>query len=287
MSSSNSASPPANAAVPENGTESVVSCDDRDWQVPTFTITELAPKQHDYCVVIPVINEGERIGRLLQKMKVLNISSIADIIIVDGGSKDGSLAQEKLTATSVRTLLIKTGPGKLSAQLRCAYAYSLRQGYTGIVTIDGNDKDDPDAIGGIIGELRKGADFVQGSRFVPGGVAENTPLSRWIAIRLVHAPLLSLASRFYWTDTTQGFRGYSRRLLLDERVQPFRDVFTSYELLAYLSCIAPRLGFRCLEYPTARRYPANEKTPTKISAVSGNWQVMKTLLKACFRRFDV
>ena len=45
-------------------------------------------------------------------------------------------------------------------------------------------------------------------------MAENTPLSRWIAIRLIHAPLCSLASGKWWTDSTQRFRGYSA----DQRV---------------------------------------------------------------------
>jgi hypothetical protein len=53
-------------------------------------------KKHDACVVIPVINEGNRIVSLLTKMNNLNISGIADIIIVDGGSTDGSLETENL-----------------------------------------------------------------------------------------------------------------------------------------------------------------------------------------------
>ncbi|UUZ47154.1 hypothetical protein LP420_27115 [Massilia sp. B-10] len=54
-------------------------------------------------------------------------------------------------------------------------------------------------------------------------------------------------SGFRWTDTTQGFRAYSRKMLSDPRVAPFREVFASYELLAYLSLRVPQLGFRCIE----------------------------------------
>jgi glycosyltransferase involved in cell wall biosynthesis len=240
---------------------------------------------HEYCVVIPVINEGRRIADLLGRMKEIGTASLADIIIVDGGSTDGSLDLEMLKSAGVRTLITKTGPGRLSAQLRCGYAYALDEGYAGIVTIDGNNKDDPEPIGAFIEALRSGVDFVQASRFIPGGVAENTPISRWIAIRLVHAPLSSLASGKWWTDTTQGYRGYSRRLLLDERVQPFRDVFETYELLAYISVRAPRLGFKCQELPTARRYPPDE-VPTKISSVRGNAKVLKILLAACIGKYN-
>jgi len=232
-------------------------------------------------VVIPVINEGDRIRNLLSRMHELNIAASADIIIVDGGSTDGSLADDFLREHGVRGLLLKTAPGKLSAQLRCAYAFALDQGYEHIVTIDGNDKDDPDAIPRFIDALKNGVDFVQASRFLAGGIAENTPKSRDFAIRFIHAPMLSLFSGFSWTDTTQGFRGYSRRMLLDPKLAIFRNVFMSYELLVYLSYRAPKLGYRCIELPTTRRYPKGE-IPTKISAVRGNVAVLKMLFKACF-----
>jgi dolichol-phosphate mannosyltransferase len=250
------------------------------WQVPSFEQRLWLGPQHPWCVVIPVINEGARIQSLLHRMAALDIDQLADIIIVDGGSTDGSLALETLRKAGVRGLLQKTGPGKLSAQLRCAYAFALDQGYEGIVTIDGNDKDDPEAIPRFIDELKRGVDFVQASRFLAGGVAENTPKSRDFAIRFIHAPMLSLASGFRWTDTTQGFRAYSRKMLLDPRVAPFRDVFMTYELLAYLSYRAPKLNYRCIEIPTVRRYPKGE-VPTKISFLKGNMAVLSVLVKAC------
>lgn len=251
------------------------------WQVPDFQTPLWRGRQQPYCVVIPVINEGGRIASLLERMAALKMARVADIIIVDGGSTDGSLAHERLQCLGVRGLLVKTGPGKLSAQLRCAYAFALDQGYEGIVTIDGNDKDDPEAIRTFIQALQSGVDFVQASRFVTGGLAENTPRSRDLAIRWIHAPMLSFFSGFHWTDTTQGFRAYSRQMLLDPRLALFRDVFQTYELLAYLSYRAPRLGYRCQELPTMRRYPKGE-VPTKISSVKGNLSVLLVLFKACF-----
>lgn len=251
-----------------------------NWEIPSFEIAFWKERQHPWCVIIPVINEGIRIQQLLAKMDALQIAHIADIILVDGGSTDRSLVIDSLEALGVRGVLVKTGPGKLSAQLRCAYAFALTQGYVGVITIDGNDKDDPAAIPAFIDALLQGYDFAQASRFIPGGIAENTPKLRNLAIRLMHAPLLRIFSGFPWTDTTQGFRAYSRALLLDEKIAPFRSVFMTYELLAYLSYRAPKLGYRCIELPTARRYPQG-KVPTKISAVQGNISVLKILLSAC------
>ena len=61
------------------------------WQVPTFDTIFWLGRQHRWCVVIPVINEGERIKKLLLRMAAINIKNIADIVIVDAGSSDGSL----------------------------------------------------------------------------------------------------------------------------------------------------------------------------------------------------
>ena len=254
--------------------------------VPAYRTERDKGRSKNYAIVIPVINEGARIASLLHKMKTHKTADFGDILIVDGGSTDGSLATDLLDETSVRYLLTKTGPGKLSAQLRCAYWFVLHQGYDGVVTIDGNDKDDPDAIPDFIDALRSGVDFVQASRFIEGGIEENTPFVRRFAIRFVHAPLLSLASGFNWTDTTQGFRAYSRCILQDKRIDIFRDIFQSYELLAYLSYRVPRVGYRCLEIPTARRYPAGERTPTKISPLKGQLEIIYTLLHAIAGRYD-
>ena len=256
-----------------------------NWQVPTFDICLWLERQQPWCVVIPVINEGERIKNQLSRIAALKINEIADIIIIDGGTTDGSLELESLQKLGVRGLLVKTGAGKLSSQLRCAYAFALDQGYEGIITIDGNDKDDPVAIPRFIEALQQGVDFVQASRFISGGIAENTPKSRDLAIRFIHAPMLSLFSGFKWTDTTQGFRAYSRKLLLDGNIAPFRNVFLTYELLAYLSYRAPKLGYRCLELPTIRRYPIGE-VPTKISGFKGNLSLLQVLFRACFGKYN-
>lgn len=254
-------------------------------QVPAFERPLSAPRRREWLLVVPVINEGPRLHRLLGRIQALDLQQRVDVCVVDGGSHDGSVAAGVLQALGVHTLLVKSGPGRLSAQLRCAYAHALEAGYAGVVTIDGNDKDDPCAVPTFVEALEGGMDFVQGSRFVPGGIAGNTPLLRHLAIRAIHVPLLRLASGFPWTDTTQGFRGYSRRLLEHPRLSLFRDVFDSYELLAHVSARAPRLGLRCVELPTARRYPKG-KVPTKISALRGNARVLRILLTACVGGYD-
>lgn len=252
-------------------------------EIPAYDRLDLAPRRSDLAVVVPVINEGERVRRQLQRMTA--VPHELDVFIADGGSTDGSLEPGFLEKVGVRSLLTKTGPGKLSAQLRVAFAVALDEGYDGVVTIDGNGKDGVEAIPAVAAALREGADFVQGSRFVPGGRAVNTPWTRYVAIRLVHAPLTSLGARRWYTDTTNGFRGHSARLLSDPRVAVFRDVFSTYELLAYLPVRAARLGYRTCEVPVRRSYPEGD-VPTKIDKLSGHTDLMAILARAASGSYD-
>ncbi len=167
-----------------------------------------------------------------------------------------------------------------------AIDFAMAEGYDGLVVIDGNGKDDYSAIPRFVELLDAGYDHVQGSRYVPGGQGINTPLSRTIGVKVLHAPLISLAAGARYTDTTNGFRAYSRRLLTDPRVQPLREIFMAYELHYYLAIRAARLGMRVTETPVTRRYPKTGKTPTKISPIKGNLLILRTLAAAALGKFN-
>lgn len=255
--------------------------------VPNFVCKEYQKKKCDYCVCIPVINEGERIKNELERAKKANISKYVDIIICDGDSKDNSLNNELMKELEVNTVLIKKDVGKQGAQLRMGFWWCLERGYKGIITIDGNNKDSIEDIPKFIEKLEEGYDFVQGSRFIKGGKAINTPLIRMISVKLIHAPIISLTAHKRFTDTTNAYRAYSKKYLTDKRVNPFRDVFVSYELLAYLSVRATQLKMKACEIPVTRKYPKTGKTPTKISFFKGNFELIKILFKNLFGKYNV
>lgn len=245
--------------------------------VPRYDCEEFAAKASEYCLLIPIINEGERIVRELTRAQNAGVDRLVDVVICDGGSTDGCTEQTRLKRLGVNTLLTKRDAGKQGAQLRMGIAWALARGYQGIVTIDGNDKDSIEDVPKFLAKLREGFDFVQGSRFVPGGEAVNTPLVRYVSVRLIHAPVISLTARHRFTDTTNAYRAYSRRYLTDPRVQPLRDCFMGYELLAYLSVRASQLGMPACEVPVRRAYPKTGKTPTKISFFKGNSELLRIL----------
>ena len=143
------------------------------WQLPAFSIYQFRKKKTKYCICISVLNEGNRIKNQLEKM--VPYSNMADIIIADWGSTDGSMDEKFLKKCNVRILLSLQSPGNQGTQLRMGFSYALKQGYAGIIQIDGNNKDDVDAIPKFIKFLDEGFDYLQGSRFIKEGLAVNTP----------------------------------------------------------------------------------------------------------------
>jgi dolichol-phosphate mannosyltransferase len=253
----------------------------RDTRHLSYNAKEFSKEKTKYAVVIPVINEGERFTALLDRMGSIDVFGKFDVIVVDGGSTDGSVEPEHLQLQGINTLLINESGAGLGLQLQCAYDFVLKRSYEGVITIDGNNKDDPTGILRMKKALDEKVDFAQGSRFITGGTHTNTPCVRVAAVRLLHAPLLSLASGFKWTDTTQGFRAYSRRLIEDPGLCIFRRELFDYGFLFYISKTAPHLGMSCVEVPTTRDYPAGVATPTKIVGVLALVRITKSLLLAC------
>jgi len=252
-------------------------------QAPVYEVRELAPKRTRYCFLVTSWNEGERIRAQLERMKPR--AELADILIADGDSDDGSTDEDFLRSCGVRTLLITRERG-LGTALRMGFDYALSQGYEGVVTVDGNGKDGVHRLPEFLRLLDEGYDLVQGSRFLAGGRHENTPRSRHLGVKLVVAPLIRIGGGFAYTDPTNGFKGLSQRYLTDERVQPIRQVFERFNMQFYLNCRAPKIGFRVIETPVERDYPADGSIPTKITKFSTKLTLMKELLWTALGRYD-
>ncbi len=211
-------------------------------EAPYFACAEYEKKRKDYVLLIPIINEGNRIIRELERACRHKVPDYADLVICDGGSTDGCTEESALRRLKVNTLLVKRDTGKQGAQLRMGIWWALQRGYKRILTVDGNNKDSVEDVPRFIEKLEEGYALVQGSRFVKGGRAVSTLLVRLLSVRLIHAPVISLTARHWFTDTTNAFRAYSREYPEDERVEPLRDIFMTYELLVF-HCI---FGFTVL-----------------------------------------
>lgn len=253
-------------------------------EIPEYNLFEFAKKKTKYCLIIPIINEGEKFKKVVRDLK--KYANLLDIIIADGGSTDGSTDKRFLRGQKVRALLVKTGPGKLGAQYRMAFSYAMDQKYEGVITMDGNGKDDAESLKDFIEALDNGYDYLQGSRFIKGGKAINTPGMRTFAIRIIFSPMMTLASGKWYTDVTNGHRAYSRKLLLHPELKLFRDIFIKYEILFYITARANKLGLKTKEIPVIRKYPKTGKTPTKIIGWRSYWELLSKTTAVALGKYN-
>ena len=267
--------------------EEVMKIEKKNIILPEYELYKMLEKKNKYLICIPVLNEGEKFINQLKKMQELKVNTVADIIMCDGGSTDGSADIEMLKKYGVSALVIRKSPGHMSDQLMLGYYYALVNGYEGTITIDGNGKDGIEGIFEMAKALDEGYSLIQGSRYIKGGVAINTPKLREIAIKLIHVPIVNMLSGFKYTDTTNGFRAHNIKVFKDKRIQPFRyGTFPTYALIHYLTVKVPQLGYKVTEIPVLRQYPAKGKIPTKISPIKGNIDMIKILWNMFRKKYD-
>ncbi len=216
-------------------------------------------------------NEGDKIRRTLARHPA---NRDYDLLVMDDGSTDGSLDHP------LDGVLLLRNPRNLGigAAMKQVFQFALDRNYDVLVIQAGNDKDDPAEIPRLLEPIRSGAaDFVQGSRFLPGGGYGNTPAYRVLATRWVHPLLLSLAAGKRMTETTNGFRALRTELLRDPRVDWRQGWLDRYELEPYLLYKAIRLGYRHTEVPVTKVYPPRAEGYTKMAPITGWWSILRPI----------
>ena len=148
-----------------------------------------------------------------------------------------------------------------------------------LVIMAGNNKDEPAEIPLLLEPItERGYDFVQGSRFLPRGGYGGTPTYRIVANRYIHPLAVSLAARRRVTDSTNGFRAFRTRLLLDPRIDWRQDWLDRYELEPYLLLKTIRLGYRFTEVPVHKVYPPRHQGYTKMRPIVDWWSILRPVI---------
>lgn len=254
--------------------------------VPEYSYTEALPRKQRHLLYVFAWNEGQKFIDQLRNTAGPEGREF-DIMIGDDHCTDGSTDLEQLAEFGVRGVTRLPRNMGLSSNIKAGLDWFLTQDYQSVVMMNGNGRDDPNAIPRFIEKLEDGYDYVQGSRFRPGGVHENTPAYRFWAIRLVHAPLFSLAAWRWMTDTTNGYRAFSAAYLRDLGPLIFQSAFQKYEIEQYLAWKAIRTGRKTCEIPVARRYApiVRGQSFSKIRPGTGWFQMIKPLAMLLFRRY--
>src|SRR5581483_11053591 len=161
-------------------------------EIPTAAVT----------VVIPTLNEAENLPHVLPA-----IPPAYEVLIVDGGSADGTVDVAQQLRPSCRVLR-QPGHGKGDA---LAHGFAEATGDI-IVTLDADGSTDASEIPRFVETLRAGADFAKGSRFLDGGGSADITRVR----RLGNHMLSRLVNFLYgcvYTDLCYGYNAFWRRCI--------------------------------------------------------------------------
>lgn len=251
--------------------------------IPPHESHIFSPKRTRYALLVPVLNEGQRFISQMEKMKASGIFTLCDVFICDGASCDSSANANFVKNYGCAGLFINTSDKRgQGVQLKQGFFHTLKMGYDGVVMVDGNDKDNVyESLPRFLAKLDEGYDVVQATRFTLGGSELNTPLMRKIAIRLIASPLISLTSGVHYDDVCNGYKGFSARYMLDERMEWFRESFCTYEYCYYPLVQVKKLGYKAVQVPTTRAYPQNE-LPSKIKGIFAYTKLLRQIILLAF-----
>ena len=214
-------------------------------------------------IIIPCLNEGQRLIKTVENLEI-ELGNEFDLIIVDGGSTDGSIQQLIGTPFKILQSILITNKGN-------GLSYDLYMGFTEVVdkydyvmTLDGNNKDDVRNIRKIFDfAVTYKIDFTQGSRFRLGGISRNLPRDRYLGIKYFISPIISIASRKFFTDPTNQCRVFSKRAI-NYLTKIDINKFKRYDFFFFIPIKLSRSGYSTSEFPVTRSYPDDGSIPTHI-----------------------
>ena len=92
-------------------------------------------------ILVPCLNEGERLIKTVSDLEN-ELGNDFDLILIDGGSTDGSIKQVISTPLKILQSVLITNAGKgLSFDLYAGFKEVFDK-YEYVMTLDGNNKDD-------------------------------------------------------------------------------------------------------------------------------------------------
>ena len=196
----------------------------------------------DILVVIPAFNEAACLPGTIAGLR--EAQPDLHIVVVDDGSTDHTAEVAESLGVEVLRLPFNLGIG---GALRCGFRYAVREGYQRALQFDADGQHDARQIAALLAPLEDGADLVIGCRF-SGPSEYRVGRSRRTAMAVLRLLSRWLTGRWF-TDTSSGFRAFSRRMLerfADEYPTEYMD---SVEALIH----AVRAGFDVREVPTVMR----------------------------------
>jgi glycosyltransferase involved in cell wall biosynthesis len=224
-------------------------------------------------VIIPVLNEALNLPHVVARLP----EGIFEVIVVDGGSTDGSCDVARGLLPGVRII----------DQDRCGKGNALECGFRAcrgdvVVTIDADGSTDPAEIPRFVVELLLGADYAKGTRFAAGGASLDITRFRQKGNRV----LCAIVNRLYgteYTDLCYGFNAFWRHTLpalgfdfTDNSADPTAKRWgDGFEVETLLNIRAANAGLKIVEVPSIEW--ARIHGDSKLNAVTDGFRVLSII----------
>jgi glycosyltransferase involved in cell wall biosynthesis len=218
-------------------------------------------------VIIPTLNEEKNLPHVLDRLP----EAITELIIVDGHSIDDTIGVAQRLRPDARIILQdRIGTGNA---LACGFAAARGEI---IVMIDADGSTDPAEIPAFIAPLTAGADFVKGSRHMPGGGSADITLLRSAGNRALSFAVNVLFGTQY-TDLCYGYCAFWSRCLPHLQI-----TCDGFEVETILNVRAAKAGFNIVEVPSFEQ--ARIHGLSNLNAWRDGKRVLKSILSERFSR---
>lgn len=213
-------------------------------------------------VVIPTLNEARNLPHVLPLIP----EWVHEVIVVDGHSTDDTVVVARRLRPDVRVIMQKKrGKG---AALISGFLAATREI---IVALDADGSTDPTEIDAFVNALLQGADFVKGSRFLPGGGTADMEwyrnLGNQVLLRLTE---ITFGGRF--SELCYGYFAFWRHHLPALHL----DV-AGFEIETLMHIRALKADLRVVEVPSFEHQRIYGQS--NLNAVSDGWNILKLIVK--------
>ncbi len=231
-------------------------------------------------VTVPVFNEGPGIVNSCERIMAVadRYPGRLELIAVDDGSSDESLSvlRELASTAELLSTVSHASNSGYGAACRTGGRWALEHGFDYVAFIDSDLTNPPEDLLEIGKLAAAGADYIKGSRFLPGGGAERVPRNKRVISQTgnrVAAALTGLSR----TDFTNGFRGVRTEMFCS---WPLHE--TGFVIIMEEMYWADRTGASIAAFPTILHSRDQDKRESSFSYTP---RVMRDYLRYPLKSF--
>lgn len=162
-------------------------------------------------MIIPAYNEELNIENTINKIKkhIKESNNNVDYIIINDCSTDSTRTVCEKNNFNVINLVHNLGIG---GAVQTGYKYAFSNDYDVAIQFDGDGQHDENYIDSLVDELKKGCDFVVGSRFIDNLSKFKSTGIRRFGIKILSF-LIKLCTGEKISDPTSGFRAANKSVI--------------------------------------------------------------------------